>query len=119
GLPTAVMIRSRDNLTVKIQHLPNADRYFVWSNTTRDFLLRMYPEIDPAKVEITGSPQFDHHLDPSYRLERSEFFDLVGLDPRRPLIVYTMVTPGLYDQEIEIAQHLADAAHEGRFINKA
>jgi hypothetical protein len=119
GLPTAVMIRSRDNLAAKIQHLPDADRYFVWANATRDFLLSMYPEVDPAKVEVTGSPQFDHHLDPSYRLNREEFFELVGLDPGRPLIVYTMLTPGLYDGEIDIAQHLADAAHTGRFINRA
>lgn len=119
GLPTAVMIRSRDNLAAKIQHLPFADRYFVWADSTRDFLLSMYPEVDPAKVEVTGSPQFDHHLDPAYRLKREEFFELVGLDPGRPLIVYTMLTPGLYDREIDIAQHLADAAHSGRFIKRA
>jgi hypothetical protein len=119
GLPTAVMIRSRDNLAAKIQHLPDADRYFVWADATRDFLLSMYPEIDPAKVEVTGSPQFDHHLDPSYSLKREEFFELVGLDPGRPLIVYTMMTPGLYGHEAEIAQHLADAAHDGRFVGGA
>jgi hypothetical protein len=99
--------------------LPSADRYFVWSGPTRNFLLSMYPEIDPAKVEVTGSPQFDHHLDLSYRLKRDEFFALIGLNPDRPLIVYTMMTPGLYEQEIEIAQHLADAAHEGRFLDSA
>ena len=119
GLPTAVMIRSRDNLAAKIQHLPDADRYFVWADATRDFLLNMYPEVDPAKVEVTGSPQFDHHLDPSHRLKREEFFKLVGLDPGRPLIVYTMLTPGLYEREIDIAQHLADAAHSGRFNKRA
>jgi hypothetical protein len=119
GLPTAVMIRSRDNLAAKIQHLPNANKYFVWSETTRDFMLSMYPEIDPSRVEVTGSPQFDHHLDPSYRLSRDEFFRLVDLDPDRPLIVYSTLTPGLYDYEVNIAQHLADAAHNGRFINGA
>lgn len=119
GLPSAVMIRSRDNLAAKIQHLPIADKYFVWSDKTREFLLRMYPEIDAAHVEVTGSPQFDHHLDPSFRLKREEFFELVGLDKERPLIVYTMLTPGLYGHEIEIVQHLADAAHKGRFIKRA
>jgi hypothetical protein len=119
GLPTAVMIRSRDNLAAKIRHLPEADRYFVWADATRDYLLNMYPEIDPMKVEVTGSPQFDHHLDPSYRLTREKFFELIGLDPGRPLIVYTTLTPGLYDHEIDIAQHLADAAHSGRFIKRA
>jgi hypothetical protein len=42
GVPTAVMIRSRDNLSAKIPHLPYANRYLVWSEVTRDFLLHMY-----------------------------------------------------------------------------
>ena len=95
GIPTAVMIRSRDNLASKIQHLPEADIYLVWSEVTRQFLLHMYPEISPEQVYATGSPQFDHHLDPGYRLERKDYFSLMRLDPTRPLIVYTMATPGL------------------------
>jgi hypothetical protein len=119
GIPTAVMVRSRDNLSAKIQHLPYAHAYFVWSEATRQFLLHMYPEIDPERVQVTGSPQFDRHLDPKYRLERQDFFSRVGLDPDRPLIVYTMATPGLIDHELEIVQHLADAAHAGRFVRRA
>jgi hypothetical protein len=119
GIPTAVMIRSRDNLAAKIQHLPDADAYFVWSDVTRQFLLQMYPEIPPDRVHVTGSPQFDHHLDPRFRRSRQDFFRLMNLDPTRPLIVYTMATPGLIDHEIEIAQHLADAAHRGRFSRRA
>ncbi len=119
SIPTAVMIRSRDNLSAKIQHLPDANAYFVWSEVTRRFLLEMYPEIMPEQVRVTGSPQFDHHLKPAYRLERESFFSKMRLDPNRPLIVYTMATPGLIDHEIEIAQHLADAAHAGKFVRGA
>jgi hypothetical protein len=118
-IPTAVMIRSRDNLSAKIQHLPEADVYFVWSEAARQFLLYMYPEISEDQVEITGSPQFDHHFDPSYRLDRESFFALMGLDPERPLIVYTLATPGLIGHEIDIAQHLADAVHHGKFSRHA
>jgi hypothetical protein len=119
GLSTVVMIRSRDNLSAKIPHLPGAEVYFVWSELTRSFFLHMYPEIDPERVVVTGSPQFDRHLDPAYRLDREAFFSLVGLDPNRPLIVYTMATPGLINHEVDIVQHLADAAHAGRFVRRA
>ncbi|MBZ0297924.1 MAG: hypothetical protein K8L99_35545 [Anaerolineae bacterium] len=116
GLPTLVMIRSRDNLAAKIQHLPNADAFCVWSQTTRDFLLHLYPETAPERVHITGSPQFDRHLDPAYRLTREAFFEQVGLDPdpARRLIVYTCATPELIKHEIHITQHLADAVHAGK-----
>jgi hypothetical protein len=119
NIPTAVMIRSRDNLASKIAHLPYAEAYLVWSNVIGRFLLQMYPEIPAEHVYVTGSPQFDHHLDPSYCLERDKFFSLVGLNPARPLIVYSMATPGLIDHEIEIAQHLADAANAGAFVRGA
>ena len=119
GLPTAVMIRSLDNLSAKIQHLPDADAYLVWSEATRDFLLYMYPELAANQVHVTGSPQFDHHLDPSFRLAREEFFGQLGLDPNRPLVVYTCATPGLIPHEIEIAQHLADAVHNGKLVQFA
>jgi hypothetical protein len=119
GLPLGVMIRSRDNLAAKIQHLPEAEVYLVWSEATRGFMAGMYPEIDPQRIVVTGSPQFDRHLDPRLRLSRAAFFERVGLDPARPMIVYTMATPGLIDHEIDIVQHLADAAHEGRFARGA
>ena len=119
GIPTAVMIRSRDNLIASIRYLPQATAYFVWSNSTRQFLKRMYPEIPSDQIYVTGSPQFDRHFNPQYRLQREDFFSLIGLDPNRPLIVYTMATPELIEHEIEIAQHLADAAHAGAFVRGA
>jgi len=119
GIPLAVMIRSRDNLAAKIRHLPAAARYFVWSEATKNFMVAMYPEIDPQRIHVTGSPQFDRHLDPAFRLDRETFFSRIGLDPGRPLIVYTLATPGLLDHEIDIAQHLADAAHAGKFLRGA
>lgn len=119
GLKTAVMIRSRDNLSAKIQHISDADAYYVWAETTRDFLLHMYPEIPAACVRVTGSPQFDRHLDPSLRLAREAFFARIGLDPDRPLIVYTCATPHLIKHEINITQHLANAVRDGKFARNA
>ncbi|MBI5667995.1 MAG: hypothetical protein HZC41_08285 [Chloroflexi bacterium] len=119
GLPTAVMIRSRDNLAAKIQHLPDADAYCVWAETTRNMLLRLYPELPAERIHITGSPQFDHHLNPAYRLTREEFFRRIGLDPARPLVVYTCATPELVQHEINITQHLADVVRQGRLANNA
>jgi hypothetical protein len=119
GIPTAVMIRSRDNLASKIQHLPEANLYFVWSEAARRYMRHLYPEIPADRIQVTGSPQFDRHLDPSFRIGRDQFFELIGLDSTRPLIVFTMSTPRPNDREVDIAQHLADAAHAGKFSSGA
>ncbi len=114
GIPTAVMIRSRDNLAAKIQHLPDAAAYLVWSDLTRSILLRLYPEVPEERVHVSGSPQFDRHLDPAFRLPREAYFRRVGLDPDRPLVVYTCATPALIPHEIDIVQGLADQVADGR-----
>lgn len=114
GIPTAVMIRSRDNLAAKIQHLPDAQLYLVWSDFTRGFFRHLYPEVPAERVQVTGSPQFDRHLDPAFRLPRTEFFRRIGLDPALPLVVYTTATPKLIAHELHIVQHLADAVAAGR-----
>ncbi len=119
GIPVAVLIRSRDNLAAKILHLPDAAAYFVWSQATKEFFHRMYPEIPHERVLVTGSPQFDRHFDTSCRLGREEYFAAMGLDSSRPLVVYTMATPGLIKHEGDIVQHLADAAHEGKLTGGA
>jgi hypothetical protein len=119
GLPTVVMIRSRDNLASKIQHLPDADAYCVWAEQTRGYLQHLYPEVRRDKVHITGSPQFDHHFEPAYRLSREDFFEQIGLDPTRPLVVYTCATPELIEHEINITQHLADAVRDGKLAKNA
>lgn len=119
GIPTVVMIRSRDNLAAKIPHLPFASLYLVWAEVTRDFLLHMYPETRPGQVQVVGSPQFDRHLKADFRLTREEFFRQVGLDPARPLVVYTSATPGLIDHEVNITQHLAEAVRDGKLARGA
>jgi hypothetical protein len=119
GIPTVVMIRSRDNLASKIPFLPFADAYLVWSDVLRNYLLTMYPEVSAHRVHVTGAPQFDRHVNAAHRLSRKEFFSLMRLDPGRPLIVYSMGVPGVASHETDIAQHLADAAHAGKFSRGA
>lgn len=118
-IPTVVMIRSRDNLASKIPFLPFADAYLVWSDVLRNYLLTMYPEVSAHQVHVTGAPQFDRHVSLSHRIGREEFFSLMRLHPARPLVVYSMGVPGVAAHEIEIAQHLADAAHAGKFVRGA
>ncbi len=118
NIPTIVMIRSRDNIVAKIRHLPLSDYYFVWSNHIKNDLINIYPETDKNKIIITGSPQFDHHLNEKYRYSREEFFSIIGLDPNRPLIVYTMTTPGIMEEEIKIVQKIADSINEGKLYNQ-
>lgn len=89
GIPTAGFIFSWDNLTSRSRIMEPYDTYLVWHRPMREQLRRIYPEIPADRVLITGTPQFDFHFKPEYRLSRDQLADRIGFDPARPFILYT------------------------------
>jgi len=89
GIPTAGFVFSWDNLTSRSRIFVPYHYYLVWNDQMRDQLLRIYSEISPTRVLVTGTPQFDFHFRPEYRLTREELASRLGLDPARPFILYT------------------------------
>ena len=88
GLSTATVIYSWDNIP-KARLALRADKYLVWSQYMKTELERMYPEITPEKVVVTGTPQFEFYNDPENIIERSKFYESYGLDPQKKLICFS------------------------------
>jgi hypothetical protein len=112
GIPTAAFIFSWDNLTSQGRILPPYDHYLVWNETLRDQLLRLYDRIDPARVYVTGTPQFDFHIRPEYRMDREAFCRQVGADPNRPIVLYTTGMANHMPGEPIIVEAIADMLRE-------
>jgi hypothetical protein len=87
GVATGVCIASWDNLTNKglIRFLP--DRVFVWNEIQRTEATEMHG-IPPDRVVITGAQKLDKWFGRSPTTSRDEFMRMVGLDPRRPFVLY-------------------------------
>ena len=88
GLATATVIYSWDNIP-KARLALRADKYLVWSQYMKTELERMYPEIAPKKVVVTGTPQFEFYKKPENIIERSKFYETYGLDPSKKLICFS------------------------------
>jgi hypothetical protein len=86
GIPTATFIYSWDNLP-KGRMAVHADHFLVWSEAMQEELLGYYPEMDPRRVHVVGTPQFEPHLDAS--LIREDFLSGLGLDPSRPVVCFS------------------------------
>jgi len=88
GIPTATHILSFDNLTSR-GYFPmrKFDRYFTWQQAMSDELVYFFG-IDPDKITITGTPQFDFHILPSCFWNRGKTSSKLGIDPDKPYIVY-------------------------------
>ncbi len=89
GIPTAVFVFSWDNLTSQSRIMVPYDEYLVWHEGMRRELLEIYPRIGPDQVSAIGTPQFDFHLKPQFRLTREELCRRIGIDPERPYVLYT------------------------------
>lgn len=89
GIPTATFIFSWDNLTSKGRVAAPFDHFLVWSALMKEELLRYYPDVEPERVHIVGTPQFDAYGRNGIVMERTVFFRKLGLDPGRKLICYS------------------------------
>lgn len=88
GISTVTVIYSWDNIP-KARLALRANKYLVWSSYMKNELERMYPEISPEKIIITGTPQFEFYKDSNNIIERSKFYEIHGLDPNKKLICFS------------------------------
>lgn len=112
GIPTAGFIFSWDNLTSRSRIFVPYDYYLVWHEPMRTQLLDIYPEIRRENVCVTGTPQFDFHFKPEFCLSREELCKEIGIDPRRPFILYTTGIDNHFPEEYRhvqsVIRHLRD-----------
>jgi len=89
GIPTAGFIFSWDNLTSRSRVMVPYDYWLVWHKGMKKQLLEIYPRIKPEDVFVTGTPQMDFHFRPELVMPREELACRIGIDPKRPFILYT------------------------------
>jgi hypothetical protein len=115
GIPTITHILSFDNLT-SVGFLPvqGFDRYLCWSQWLADQLEEFY-EVPRERIEITGTPQFDFHIQSRFHWERERTFAELKLDSSRPYILYCANLRVQTPREPELVSHLiaAFAKHPG------
>ena len=107
-IPTATFIFSWDNLTSQGRIMLPYDYFLVWNEQLKNQLLEMYRQINPDRIFVTGTPQFDFHFRPEYYQTREEFCAATGLDARRPIVLYTTGMANHMPNEPELVEEIAD-----------
>jgi hypothetical protein len=88
GIPTATFIYSWDNLPMGRMAV-HADHFFVWSETMREEMRTIYPDVAPERVHVVGTPQFELHFDERGSESREAFLGAAGLDPARRVVCFS------------------------------
>ena len=112
GIPTATFIFSWDNLTSQGRIIPPYDYYLVWNDAIREQLLSIYGDINPKRVFVTGTPQFDFHFRPELYWTREEFCEKVGADASRPIVLYSTGMANHVSGEPLIVEQMANLLQE-------
>ena len=87
GLPTGLCVYSWDNLTSKgLIHAP-VDVVTVWNDAMKDEAIALHG-VPAERVVVTGAAAYDHWFTWKSRTTREDFCARVGLDARRPYLLY-------------------------------
>ncbi|OFW16478.1 MAG: hypothetical protein A3H29_04020 [Acidobacteria bacterium RIFCSPLOWO2_02_FULL_67_21] len=87
GVPTALCVYSWDNLTSKgLIHDP-VDVVTVWNDAMKEEATTLH-DVPGDRVVVTGAAAYDHWFTWKSRTTREAFCGRVGLDPRRPYLLY-------------------------------
>lgn len=112
GVPTMVLVSSWDNLTTSGFFAVDVHRITVWNGIMKEQAVAIHG-LAPERVVVTGAPQHDIFArDRGFR-EREPFLRDLGLDPSRPVVVYTTGTEGTINREPEVVARLEAALRAG------
>ena len=112
GVPCIVIDASWDNFTNKLLPVRQVDRLVVWNEIMKEQAVRLHG-YRPEAVSVAGAPQFDVHFNAQARCTRAEFFQRIGADPSRKLIVLTTTPRSLYRHHDYVLRELSAAIARG------
>jgi hypothetical protein len=101
GVPTALCVGSWDHLSSKALIREQPDRVFVWNDTQKKEAVELHG-IPADHVMVTGAQCFDVWFDRRPTRSREAFCRDVGLDPRRPYVLY--VCSALFEGSLSEAE---------------
>ena len=102
GVPVALAVTSWDHLTSKGLIKGRPDRVLLWNEAQRREAIELHG-VAPQRITITGAQLFDQWFDREPTLSRDAFMEELGLDPARPLVLYTGSSANITPGEREIA----------------
>lgn len=108
GIRTATFVFSWDNLTSQGRLYPRCDYHLVWNRAISKELLQIYPDISPERVFVTGTAQFDAHFAEEGRWSKKRLCQELGLEPDRPIVLYTTGMANHMPFEEELVELVAD-----------
>lgn len=108
GIPSGLCVCSWDNLTNKGLIRVKPDMVMVWNDHQKREAVELH-DIDPGHVRVTGAQAYDHWFEWPPSRDRETFCAQVGLDARRPYLLYLGSSPFIAPREIGFVKRWIEA----------
>lgn len=112
GIPTVTTAKSWDVLTTKAFTRVRADRLIVFNAFNRAEAIR-FGDYKPESIVITGFPQFDIYTHKEIFVSREAFFETIGADPAKRLIMLAPPGDWLSSYSTDILSSLDESIEQG------
>ena len=89
GIQSYSFVFSWDNLVSKGRMLASFDGYLVWSDLMKNELKHFYPNTNPNKIAVVGTPQFEPYVMDAYKMSKDDFFKKFNLNQNKKVICYS------------------------------
>jgi len=105
GIPTIAAVLSWDNLVSKGTYLVKPEWLFVWNNNLTEEAVHLH-DFERENVFITGAPVFDPWFNLSPSIDRENFCQQCGIDPKKPYILFLGSSKTITDLDVEFIKAL-------------
>jgi hypothetical protein len=111
GTPAVLCVASWDNLTNKGLIRGEPDLVTVWNEHQREEAVRLHRQ-SPERVVATGAQSYDHWFAWEPQRDRKAFCAEVGLDARRPFVLFLGSSPFIAPSEVPFVRRWIAALRE-------
>jgi hypothetical protein len=115
GIPTVGVNQSWDNLTTKGLFHVAPDLMLVWNETQKKEAIEIH-DISKESIEIIGAPFFDKWFQHRNCENRKKFCKKVGLDHKRPFVLYLGSSSNIAENETWLIEKLYDKLDIGMLV---
>ncbi|GAB5522690.1 MAG: hypothetical protein Roseis2KO_05620 [Roseivirga sp.] len=114
GVKLVSFIFSWDNITSQGRIIPRYHQLFTWNHESKGLVEKYYGKDYANRIQVTGTPQFDHYFHEFHKpdLSRQEFCEYYGLNPDRPIVLYSSGMPHHMPGEPIIVKRILDSFEE-------
>lgn len=114
GIPVVGMVKTWDNVTTKLNMPIAPDHLIVHTGRVREEAVQ-YLHYPAANISVVGLPQFDRYSDPALQETREGFFQRMGLDVNKQLLLFCAAGLWMSPDEVDLLVRLNADIERGVF----